>query len=205
MEAQPEIQEAQSPPQSKAKSILREIVETLVLTAVIFFAVNSATGRFKIYGQSMDNTFHNGEFILVNRLAYKFGQPQRGDVIVFVPKDYPESSLVERLLGIPGETDFIKRIIGLPGDTISISDGAVKVNGRLIDEPYIKEPMFNYEPREWTLGPNEYFALGDNRNSSKDSRDSSVGPVNGDRIVGKVWAVYWPISDWEIVEQYRYP
>ena len=205
MEAQQEIQEVQSPPQSKAKSIIREIVETLVLTAIIFFAVNSVTGRFKIYGESMNGTFRSGQYIIVNRLAYQFSEPQRGDVVVFVPPHHPESTFAERLLGIPGETDFIKRIIGLPGDTITVADGQVRVNGEALDEPYIREPMRKDELKEWKLGPNEYFALGDNRNSSKDSRDISVGPIRGDRIVGRVWVVYWPISDWKAVVHYRYP
>jgi len=206
--AEPTTEIPPLPTQSRsntAKSILREILETLVLTAVIFFAVNSVTGRFKIYGQSMNDTFNNGEYIIVNRVAYKLGQPQRGDVVVFVPPGYPESTFWERLIGIPGETDFIKRLIGLPGDTVLIQDGQVYVNGQPLDEPYIREPMFKTESQQWTLGPDQYMALGDNRNASKDSRDPSVGPISGSRIVGQVWVVYWPMSDWKIVEQYRYP
>lgn len=204
MEAQ-EIQEAQPPRFSKAKSIVREIVETLVLTAIIFVVVNSVTGRFKIYGASMDNTFKNGQYIIVNRLAYQFGEPQRGDVVVFVPPGHPESTLWERILGIPGETDFIKRVIGAPGDTIIIRNGQIEVNGQILDEPYIKEPMLAHQSGEWKLGPDQYFALGDNRNFSKDSRDASVGPISGDSIVGKVWMVYWPVNAWKMVEHYRYP
>ena len=190
---------------SRAKSILREILETLILTAVIFFLVNTVTGRFKIYGASMDNTFHNGEYIIVSRLAYQFGEPQRGDVVVFVPPGHPEATFTERLLGIPGETDFIKRIVGLPGDVVKIENGQVLVNGVALNEPYIKEPMFSYQSQEWALGLNQYFALGDNRNFSKDSRDPAVGPIEGSRIVGKVWVVYWPMSDWKVVEHYQYP
>jgi signal peptidase I len=200
-----EAQEIQTKPQSsKAKSILREILETLVLTAVIFFAVNSVTGRFKIYGASMDNTFQNGQYIIVNRLAYQFGDPQRGDVVVFVPPGYPESTFWERLLGVPGETDFIKRIVGIPGDTIRIEPGQVIVNDQPIVEPYINGDMRVGSGGEWTLGPNQYFALGDNRNFSKDSRDPSIGAIDGDRIIGQVWVVYWPMSDWKLVEHYRY-
>lgn len=200
-----EAQEIQTNTQSsKAKSILREVLETLVLTAVIFFAVNSVTGRFKIYGASMDNTFQNGQYIIVNRLAYQFGEPGRGDVIVFVPPGYPESTFWERLLGIPGETDFIKRIVGVPGDTIRIEAGQVIVNNQPIVEPYINGARTGLDG-EWVLGPNQYFVLGDNRSFSKDSRDPSIGPIEGNRIVGKVWVVYWPVSDWKLVVHYRTP
>jgi signal peptidase I len=203
-----EVQDlTQKPKSSTSKSVLREVLETLVLTAVIFLAVNSITGRFKIYGQSMDNTFQNGQYIIVNRLAYKIGLggPQRGDVVVFVPPGQPESSFWERLLGIPGETDFIKRIIGVPGDTVRVENGSVYINNQLLDEPYIRERMLEAPTQQWVLGPNQYFAMGDNRNASKDSRSSEVGPVDGNRIVGKVLAVYWPISDAKVVEHYRYP
>jgi len=201
-----EVQDLTQKRQStQTKSVLREVLETLLLTAAIFLIVNSVTGRFKIYGASMDNTFQNGQYIIVNRLAYKIGPAQRGDVVVFVPPGHPESSFWERLLGIPGETDFIKRIIGVPGDKIHIEGSQVYINGQALDEPYIREQMNPSGPQDWTLGPSEYFALGDNRNFSKDSRDPSVGPVEGSRIVGKVLAVYWPFSDAKIVEHYRYP
>lgn len=201
-----EVQDLTHKPQSSSgKSVLREVLETLVLTAVIFLAVNSITGRFKIYGASMDNTFQNGQYIIVNRLAYKLGDPQRGDVVVFVPPGHPESSFWERLLGIPGETDFIKRIIGLPGDKVHLEGTQISINGKPLDEPYIREEMIPAQAQDWVLGANQYFALGDNRNFSKDSRDPSVGPIEGSRIVGKVLVVYWPISDAKIVEHYRYP
>lgn len=203
-----EVQDlTQKPRSSTSKSVLREVLETLILTAVIFVAVNSITGRFKIYGASMDNTFQNGQFIIVNRLAYSIGLggPQRGDVVVFVPPGHPESSFWERLLGIPGETDFIKRVIGLPGETVHIEGSQIYINGKQLDEPYIREPMTPADAQDWVLGPNQYFALGDNRNYSKDSRYPDVGPVDGSRIVGKVLVVYWPLSDVKIVDHYRYP
>jgi signal peptidase I len=94
----------------------------------------------------------------------------------------------------------------VPGDTVRIEDGQLLVNGEGLVEPYIRDPMNSlYDGREWTLGSNQYFALGDNRNASKDSRDPSVGPVDRNSIVGKVWAVYWPISDWRLVTHYRHP
>jgi signal peptidase I len=205
-----EVQAQELPgPQSNSagKSLLREILETLVLTVVIFVLVNLVTGRFKIFGSSMDNTFQQGEYIIVNRLAYKFGEPHRGDVVVLVPPGSTTNGFVERILGLPGETDYIKRILGVPGDKITIANGQLVINGQSLEEPYIKEPMrnFGYEGQVWTLGPDQYFVLGDNRNASKDSRDPSVGPITVDRIVGQVWAVYWPIPAWKLVEHYRYP
>ena len=188
----------------RAKSLVREILETILLTVVIFVTVNSITGRFKIFGGSMDDTFHSGQYIIVNRLAYKFGAPERGDVIVFVPPGTPASTPVERILGLPGETDYIKRIVGVPGDTISIIGGQLSINGQVYEEPYIKELMRSFGDQVWVLGPDEYFALGDNRNASKDSRDPSVGPIKAESIVGRVWAVYWPLSDWQFVAHYRY-
>jgi signal peptidase I len=203
--AEVEILDVQPKQPSKVKSVLREVLETLVLTAVIFVLVNSITGRFKIFGVSMDNTFKTGQYIIVNRLAYKLGKPSRGDVIVFVPPGQPEATFTERLLGIPGETDYIKRIIGIPGDTIHIENGQLFVNGTLLVEPYIFEPMSSSStPQDWVLTENQYFALGDNRNNSQDSRAPSVGPIDIGRIVGKVWLVYWPTSDWKFVEHYRY-
>jgi len=201
-----QAQELPGPQSSSAgKSLLREILETLVLTAIIFVLVNSVTGRFKIFGSSMDNTFENGQYIIVNRLAYRFGEPQRGDVVVLVPPGSPTNGFIERILGIPGETDYIKRILGVPGDKITVVNGQLVVNGQTLSEPYIKELMncnFGNCNEVWTLDTNEYFVLGDNRNNSTDSR--RIGAIASDRIVGQVLAVYWPISSWKLVEHYRY-
>jgi len=189
----------------KTKSFVREVVETLVLTAIIFMSVNFITGRFKIYGASMDTTFQNGQYIIVNRLSYQFSKVERGDVIVLVPPGTAPSNFFERLIGLPGETDFIKRLVGVPGDTIRIEGNTLMVNGKPVQEPYIHEPMRSFAPQTWNLKDDEYFVLGDNRNFSKDSRDPSIGPIKFDRIVGKVWIVYWPFDQAKIVEHYRYP
>lgn len=191
--------------ETQSKSLLREVLETLVLTALIFFSVNLVTGRFKIDGASMNDTFFHGEYIIVSRVAYRLHPPQHGDIVVFVPPYSDTGTFVERLIGKPGETDFIKRVVGVPGDTVEIVGGAVRVNGVLLDEPYLREPMRTFQPETWRLGEDEYFVMGDNRNFSKDSRDPAVGPISIDRIVGKVWLVYFPFRDFGIVDHFRYP
>ncbi len=153
----------------------------------------------------MDNTFQSGQYIIVNRLAYQFDNPERGDVIVLVPPGNSPANFFERLIGLPGETDFIKRIVGIPGDTVVIEGNTLKVNGKLVVEPYIRDKMQTFAPRTWQLKEDDYFVLGDNRNASKDSRDPTIGPIKFDRIVGKVWMVYWPFDQLKIVEHYRYP
>ena len=199
------IEVVATPAPSQGKSFIREVVETLVLTAIIFMSVNFVTGRFKIYGASMDTTFQNGQYIIVNRLAYQFGNPERGDVIVLVPPGAAPSNFFERLIGLPGETDFIKRIIGVPGDKVMIDENALFVNGKRIEEPYIHETMRTFNLSTWNLGNDEYLVFGDNRNFSKDSRDPSIGTIKYDRLVGKVMVVYWPFDQAKIVEHYRYP
>ncbi len=121
-------------------------------------------------------TLENGEFILVNRLVYKFDSPQRGDIIVF---HYPRNPADE----------YIKRIIGLPGDRIRVKDGIVYVNGRPLEEPYTSAPP-RYEG-EWDVPEGELFVLGDNRNNSSDSHSWGMVPL--DYVVGKATFVYWPL------------
>lgn len=126
---------------------------------------------------------------MVNKAKYFFSDPQRGDVIVFDP---PVSS----------EYPFIKRVIGLPGETVDVKDGKVFIDSILLDEPYIfPEPPLrnkNFGPEE--LSDDEYFVLGDNRNSSNDSR--SWGSIKKDNIIGKAWFVYWPLGKCEFVKHY---
>ena len=133
----------------------------------------------------MEPSLHDGELVVVSRLAYRWGEPARGDIIVFnLPLD-------------PGRR-LIKRLIGLPGDHILIRDGQVWVNAVLLDEPYIAAP-----PRysgEWDVGPDEVFVLGDNRNNSSDSPNWGMLPI--DRIIGKAVLVYWPPPEIGLIPHY---
>ena len=176
------------PPTALGKSLLREILETVLLTALIYVIVNAATGRFRIEGSSMEPSMHNEQYVLVDKVSYQISQPQRGDVIVF---NYPKAT----------ERDFIKRIIGLPGETVHVTGGVVYVNNVPLNEPYISAPP-NYES-ELTLGPDEYYVLGDNRNSSSDTH--IWGPLEYKYFVGRAVLVYWPPESWGLVPHYPYP
>jgi len=160
-------------------TVVREIVETVVLTAVIFVGIRLMVQNFRIEGRSMEPTLHTGQYLLVNKLAY-FGpsEPGRGDIIVFQAWNQ--------------DKDFIKRVVGVPADTIEVRDNCVHVNGSCMDEPYLDQPTTD------PIGPivlraDEYYVLGDNRSNSSDSR--AYGPLPRDRIVGKAWVTYWPPED----------
>ena len=171
---------------TRESSLFREIVETLLLTVVIFVLVNTITGRFRIDGSSMEPNLHDGEYVIVNRVIYRLQPPQRGDVIVFQRE---------------GSREFIKRVIGLPGDTVAVQGSHVLVNGMALDEPYIAQPnAYTMEPRR--IGPNEYFVLGDNRNNSSDSHNWGTVPLSV--IDGKAWVTYWPPKNWGVVPHYSY-
>ncbi len=188
------------------KAALRDIFETLVLTAVIFLIVQSVVKNFKVEGTSMEPTLHNNEFLLVDKAVYwsvnpaaaqrifpnakveegtgrvfLFHGPQRGDIVVF---RYPHDP----------SRDFIKRVIGIPGDVVEIRDERVYVNGKALVEPYIlAAPRYTMAPLR--VPPGQYFVLGDNRN---DSSDSHVwGTVPWYDIVGQAWVSYWPLGDWQ--------
>ncbi len=187
--APPADSPAEQPPvqaPSRRAHLVREIVETALLTAIIFLLVNAATGRFKIDGSSMEPNLHNDEYVIVDKVTYLFGKPQRGDVVVFYLEGQPK--------------DYIKRVIGLPGETIEVSNGTVYVDGRPLDEPYLTPSSVTYPQRQ--LGEDEYFVLGDNRGNSSDSR--SFGPIRLSNVVGRAWIVYWPPTDWAIVPHHTY-
>jgi len=175
-----------SPAPARRSNLLREIVETAVLTAIIFLLVNAATSRFKIDGSSMEPNLHNEEYVIVDKVTYLFGPPQRGDVVVF---DRNGDS-----------KDFIKRIIGLPGETVEVSQGKVYIDGLPLDEPYVAPSSDTKTALR--LGADEYFVMGDNRSNSQDSR--TFGPIHRGNIVGRAWIVYWPPSDWAIVPHYTF-
>ena len=161
-----------------------DVIETLLLSVILFLGINAVTARIRVDGSSMEPTLHNGEFIVVNKLAYRFGNPQTGDVIVFhFPRD--------------PEQEYIKRVIGLPGDQVEIVDRLVFLNGSPIQEPYIAAPP-NYGPASWSVPEGSLFVLGDNRNNSSDSRTWGTVPL--EYVVGKAFLVYWPPTDWGIIE-----
>ncbi len=167
---------------------LRELIETLLLTLVIFLLIRFAVQNFRIEGFSMEPNFHDGEFLLVNKIVYMLHPPERGDVIVL---RYPP---------VPSR-DFIKRVIGLPGDKVEIINGRVYINGELLTEPYpLNEGTYTYGPV--TVGSDEYFVLGDNRNNSSDSHSWGMLPTKN--IVGKAWFAYWPPQLIGVVPTYSY-
>ena len=156
---------------------LFDVLETLLLAAILFFGINALSARIRVDGPSMQPTLFTGEFVMVNKLAYKFGNPQTGDVIVF---HYPRDP----------QQEFIKRVIGVAGDTVNIQSGIVSVNGVPLDEAYIAAPPA-YQS-EWIVPADSLFVLGDNRNDSSDSHN--WGPVPMQNVIGKALFVYWPPS-----------
>ena len=165
--------------------LAREIIETIVLAVVIFVAIRFSVQTFSVDGSSMQPGLHTGEYVLVNKLAYLFHGPSRGDIIVF---HYP----------LDPTQDFIKRVIGLPGDKIVVNPTQVYINGTLLHEPYIVSP--ENVSITVVLKSNEYFVMGDNRPNSDDSR--SWGPLPKDYIIGKATVVFWPLSNWEVIPTY---
>ncbi|MDQ4075906.1 MAG: signal peptidase I [Chloroflexota bacterium] len=174
---------ASEEPRTNWKAVLQEIAETVVLTLLIFVLMRALIQNYRIEGYSMEPNLHEQQYLIVNKVAYYFGEPQRGDVVVF---EFPN--------GAPNapEKDYIKRIIGLPGDTVECHPNELLVNGQVIDEPYGPNPG-SYTCPPTTLGSDEYFVLGDNRNQSSDSH--SWGPLERRYIIGKAWFLYWPVGD----------
>ncbi len=169
-------------PTESGRSFLREIVETILLTLLLFVIINTVTGRFRIEGQSMLPGLTSDQYILINKVVYRLHPPERGDVVVFHSPREPSK-------------DLIKRVIGLPGEMVLIREGQVFVDGQPLVEPYI-DPR-NQRRRasgSWELGPDDYFVMGDNRVNSSDSRH--WGPLDGDQIIGKAWISYWPPDYW---------
>ncbi|MCA1666106.1 MAG: signal peptidase I [Thermomicrobia bacterium] len=188
----------------KHRSAARELIETLIIAALLFFGMRLLMPAVVVDGTSMVPSLQNGEHLLENRLAYRnieiggtkhylFHAPQRGDIVVIEPP-------------IAHDKPFIKRIIGLPGDTILIRDGNVIVNGVALHETNISAPpayIYPADGRARTLGPDEYFVMGDNRNASEDSH--IFGPIHSDAIMGKTWIAFWPRIDVGFLRRPAYP
>ena len=173
--------------EEKKPGILREILGFLVYVAAVvgitFLIITFVGQRTYVSGSSMENTLHHGDNLIVDKITYRFKDPSRYDIIVF-PFRYEENVY------------YIKRIIGLPGETIQIEDGTIYVDGEVLYESYGREVMKSagLAADPVTLGEDEYFVLGDNRNDSTDSRDPNVGVIHRDEIIGRAWMRIWPLD-----------
>ena len=175
-----------SPESESNRSLLRpffELLQTLLLAAILYFAVDAVLARVIVENISMEPTLYPGNFVLVNRMAYRWGgQPKIGEIVIF----HNPQNLSE---------DYIKRIIGTPGDKVVAQNGKIYVNGRALIEPYISAPP-EYTG-QWVVPPNSIFVLGDNRNNSEDSHIWGFVPMSD--VIGKALFVYWPLDKARII------
>ncbi|MCI6017422.1 MAG: signal peptidase I [Clostridiales bacterium] len=164
------------------KDILDLVVYCAVILLITFLIVHFVGQRTEVIGNSMVPTLADGDNLIVDKISYRFRDPERFDIIVFPSPDEPGKN-------------YIKRIIGLPGETVQIDGDVIYINGQLLEENYGAEPMqYSGTAQEGViLGEDEYFVLGDNRNVSKDSRYDIVGNISRDDIIGRAWLRIWPL------------
>ncbi|MEN4011704.1 MAG: signal peptidase I [Chloroflexota bacterium] len=165
-------------PGNTMAALLGETFKTLLFALVLYLVISGLTDRVRVENVSMQPTLSEGELLVVYTLAYHFGEPHRGDIIVFHRNRQPPE-------------DYIKRVIGLPGDLVVVRDGLVQINGITLDEPYIAQPPAY--SGEWQVPPDSLFVLGDNRNRSSDSRVWGFVPMSD--VVGRAVLIYWPPSE----------
>jgi signal peptidase I len=172
---------------------LVEIVETLALTLIIFFVIQTFVAQpYKVQMGSMEHTLEPDEYVLVDKLTPRFDTYKRGDIVVFAPPaDWVQ----------PDGSPFIKRVLGLGGDTVAIHDGGVYINGTEVTEPYLfaiapgETPQPTTVPGDqstWVVPAGELFLMGDHRAVSEDSR--TFGTVPAQQVIGRAWLRYWPIN-----------
>jgi signal peptidase I len=185
-----------------ALGCLFEIVETLVLTLIIFFVIQTFVAQpYQIRQQSMETTLEPDQYVLVDKLTPRFDTYKHGDIVVFSP---PDSWTRD------DDTPYIKRVIGIGGDTVAIHDGKVFVNGTELVEPYVfqedgkpQETEDLYFQEEWVVPEGELFLMGDHRKSSADSREFGTVPVA--KVIGRAWLRYWPIDTFEVLPTPSHP
>lgn len=171
---------------------VRSWAEMLLCAAAIAFFLNHfIIANSTVPTGSMENTIQPGDRVMGLRLTYTFGEPERGDIAIFVYPDDEERGV---------RTYYVKRIMGMPGDTVDIVNGKVYLNGSdtPLDEPYIAEDMMLEAPMHFTVPEGSYFMLGDNRNYSNDSRRWKNKFVKRDKLIGKVYFRYFPGVEWLI-------
>lgn len=190
------VRQLRKPPVSRTVAmqrahLKREIVETLLFVGLIFLIVHVAVQTYRIPDTSMRPALKPEQLVAVNKTAYLFSSPSRGDVVVFVDPTHLDQQLIER-------------VVAVPGDTVEISPSSVIVNGVTLQEPYVDVPAgVSENPRvvsRFQLRPNQYYLLNDSRLVSNDSR--TFGPVSRGNIIGKAVLVFWPLSQWAGVSTY---
>lgn len=174
------------------RELLNTAIYLLCVLGAVWLVITFVGQRTEVEGASMENTLHNGDNLIVDKLSYRFHDPERFDIIVF-PFQFQDN------------TYYIKRIIGLPGETVQImDDGSIYINGEKLEENYgmevIKPETIGRAAEPIELGDDEYFVMGDNRNNSSDSRTDMVGNIKRENIIGKVWLRIWPVSDFGVLQ-----
>ncbi|MFP4641446.1 MAG: signal peptidase I [Dehalococcoidia bacterium] len=164
------------------RAALREVLITVLLAVVFFMAIRAFVHNYEVQGFSMEPALHDGQYIVVSKAAYWFGDPHRGDIVVF------DSSKINH--------GIIHRVVGLPGETVEIDDGNLYVNGEGKREPYVEGDSISASPRE--IPEDSYFIIGDNRSAA------SWDIVSEADIIGKAWLCYWPISELGLVPNYSW-
>lgn len=183
------VQQSKNTDNGVGKELLGWLVYILIIVGLTFLIITYVGQRTRVDGSSMEPSLTDGDNLIVDKISYRFHDPERYDIIVF---PWSEEEKIY----------YIKRIIGLPGETVQVKDGEVYVNGKLLGENYGAEVMESAGIAEEpiVLGEDEYFLLGDNRNHSSDSRDPSVGIVSRDRLMGKAWIRIWPLNSIGVIK-----
>ena len=174
----------EEPQRSGARNFVKDILEVVLISLLLYLSINAVSARIRVESVSMQPTLFAENFVVVNKLAYRFGEPERGDIVVF---EYPPD---------PKQDPYIKRVIGLPGEQVQIAGGTVSINGIQIQEPYLAAET--QQGGEWSVPEGALFVMGDNRRNSSDSRAWGMVPM--ENVIGKAVVVYWPPEKWELLD-----